>query len=291
MLRATVILCCLGVVLATPPFVRSREEIQAFRSFLEDTQKAKPDGIRVISPLANAEENSGKFEGDIVLEDYMIEEMVQEYAMGRNAHLRPRMKWPNNTVVWEYVEGEFDPLQQAAIEEGMADIERHTCVKFRYREPHETAYVRLTGAPDGCYAHVGYVGPRFANIYNLAPHNPGVGCFLHGTIVHEWMHILGFRHMHVTYNRDDYIRVDFENVQSGAENSFNIHSSDVVSNLGVEYDYVSCMHYHAFAFSANGRPTMVALQEHEGVMGQRRYITEKDWLRINRHYDCPGAWD
>lgn len=36
------------------------------------------------------------------------------------------------------------PLQQAAIEEGIKDIERHTCVKFRYREPEETVYVRLT---------------------------------------------------------------------------------------------------------------------------------------------------
>lgn len=26
-------------------------------------------------------------------------------------------------------------------------------------------------------------------------------------------------------------------------------------------------------------------------MGQRVFITEKDWLRINRHYNCSGAWD
>lgn len=26
-------------------------------------------------------------------------------------------------------------------------------------------------------------------------------------------------------------------------------------------------------------------------MGQREYVTDSDWLRINRRYDCPGAWD
>ncbi|KAH9643260.1 hypothetical protein HF086_010536 [Spodoptera exigua] len=31
--------------------------------------------------------------------------------------------------------------------------------------------------------------------------------------------------------------------------------------------------------------------DHEGEMGQRVYVTDKDWLRINRHYNCPGAWD
>ncbi|XP_073942821.1 astacin-like metalloprotease toxin 2 [Choristoneura fumiferana] len=96
------------------------------------------------SPLANPEENSGKYQGDIVLDDFIIDGMLQEYAQGRNAYTWPNTKWPNDTVVWEFGEGEFGPLQSAAIEEGIADIERHTCIKFRYREPSDTAFVRLT---------------------------------------------------------------------------------------------------------------------------------------------------
>ncbi|XP_063530795.1 astacin-like metalloprotease toxin 5 [Cydia strobilella] len=298
MLRVTAILCCLGVALASPPLAKSREEIQAFKSFLENTQKEKPNGISRmtspvdgISPLANPEEYSGKYEGDIVLDDWQIEAMVQEYAMGRNAYLWPDTKWPNNTVIWEFGEGEFGPLQSAAIEEGIADIERHTCIKFRYREPSDTVYVHLTGDAGGCYAHVGYWESRGPHIYNLARNIPGVGCFRHATIVHEWMHILGFFHMHSTYDRDDYVRIAFENVQPGMEHNFNIHSSDLVSNYGLPYDYVSCLQYGAYGFTINGLPTIVALQEHEGVMGQREYITDMDWIRINRHYDCPGAWD
>ncbi|KAI8424146.1 hypothetical protein MSG28_002741 [Choristoneura fumiferana] len=37
------------------------------------------------SPLANPEENSGKYQGDIVLDDFIIDGMLQEYAQGRNA--------------------------------------------------------------------------------------------------------------------------------------------------------------------------------------------------------------
>ncbi|KAJ0180961.1 hypothetical protein K1T71_003046 [Dendrolimus kikuchii] len=294
MLRVGLIVGLLAVAAASPVIVRSLEEIQSFRSFLESTKT--DDGEKFLarmqsSPLANPEELSGKFEGDIVLDDFMIESMLKEYAMGRNAYTWPDTKWPNNTVVWEFGEGEFGPLQQAAILAGIADIETHTCMKFRYREPEDTVFVRLTGSSGGCYAHVGYWEPRGVHVLNLARNYPGVGCFRHATIVHEWMHILGFLHMQSTYDRDNYVEIVEENIIPSTIHNFNIYTSDLVSNLGVEYDYVSCLHYGPYAFSINGLPTIVALQEHEGTMGQREYVTDTDWLRINRHYECAGAWD
>nr|AWW91898.1 hatching enzyme [Samia ricini] len=294
MLRFCLLLGALSLAAATPAIVRSREEIQAFRSFLESTKTS--DGEQFLartraSPLANPEENSGKFEGDIVLDDFIIESMIQQYAMGRNAYTWPDTKWPNNTVVWEFGEGEFGPLQQAAIEEGIKDIEAHTCVKFRYREPEDTVYVRLTGGAGGCYAHVGYWESRGVHTLNLARNYPGVGCFRHATIVHEWMHILGFLHMQSAYNRDEYVKIVEENLIPGTEHNFAIYGPELVDNLGVEYDYVSCLHYGPYAFSQNGEPTIIPLKEHEGVMGQRVYVTDEDWIRINRHYECSGAWD
>nr|AEO80031.1 hatching enzyme [Bombyx mandarina] len=294
MLRIAVLVTIVCTALATPAVVRTREEIQAFRSFLESTKSG--DGSQfaariMTNPLANPEENSDKFQGDIVLDDFMIEILLRQYAMGRNAYTWPNTKWPNNTVVWEFGEGEFGPRQQAAIEEGIRDIERHTCLKFRYREAGDTAFVRLTGGAGGCYAHVGYWESRGVHVLNLARNEPGVGCFRHATIVHEWMHILGFLHMQSTHNRDDYVKIVKENITPGLEHNFDIYTQDLVDNLGVEYDYVSCLHYGPYAFSQNGEKTIVALQEHEGVMGQRLYATDDDWLRINRHYNCEGAWN
>ncbi|CAH2068285.1 unnamed protein product, partial [Iphiclides podalirius] len=294
MLRAAVLLCTVGLVVATPAVVRTREQIQSFRHFLESTMTS--DGRQFIarnmaSPLANPEENSGKYQGDIVLDNFIIESMLMEYALGRNAYIWPDTKWPANTVVWQFGEGEFSPLQEAAIEEGIRDIEENTCIKFRYREPEDTVFVNLTGEPAGCYAEVGYWRPRGVHTMNLARDHPGSGCFRHTTIVHEWMHILGFLHMQSTHNRDDYVRIVEENLIPGTEHNFAIYDSSLVDNLGIEYDYSSCLHYGPYAFSSNGEKTIIALQEHEGTMGQRLYITENDWLRINRHYNCPGAWD
>nr|XP_026484812.1 seminal metalloprotease 1-like [Vanessa tameamea] len=294
MMRAFVVLCLIGVVVAKPSIVRTRGEIEEFRNYLESTKTS--DGKQFLArsrlfPRANPEENSGKFQGDIILDDFIIESMLQQYASGRNAYIFPNTKWPNNTVVWEFGEDEFGPLQKAAIEDGIAHIENMTCVKFRYREPEDEVYVKVTGLPAGCYAHVGYWKERGEHTMNLARNYPGQGCFRHATIVHEWMHILGFLHMQSTYNRDKYVKIVEENLMSGTEHNFDIFGPDLVSNLGVEYDYVSCLHYGPYAFSSNGEPTIVAKREFEGTMGQRVFITDKDWLRINRHYDCPGAWD
>ncbi|XP_059060345.1 seminal metalloprotease 1-like [Achroia grisella] len=296
MLKFAILVCLLGLAAATPSVVRTREEIESFRSFLENTKINTDDGEAFLArskafPLANPEEISGKYEGDIIVDDFIIANMIQEYAMGRNAYTWPNTKWPGNVVVWEFGEGEFGPLQQAAIEEGIRDIEEHTCIRFRYRQPGDQAFVRVTGGSGGCYANVGYWETRGVHTLNLARNTPGIGCFRHATIVHEWMHILGFLHMQSTWNRDDYVRIAEENLTPGTEHNFAIYTADLVDNLEIEYDYVSCLHYGPFAFSSNGQPTIVALQEHEGEMGQRIYITDKDWLRINRHYECPGAWN
>ncbi|XP_068628468.1 seminal metalloprotease 1-like [Battus philenor] len=295
MFRGLIALCFVGAVIATPVVKRTKEEIQAFRSFLESTKTN--DGSQFIlrslnTPTANAEEISGKYQGDIVLDDETIEDMIREYAMGRNAYTYPGTKWPEATVIWEYAsDDEFDDIHKEAIMEGIRHIENSTCVRFRYREPEDKAYVSLTGLPNGCYAHVGYSEERGRHTMNLALNTPGVGCFRHGTIVHEFMHIIGFFHMQSTHDRDDYVRIVEENIIPGMEHNFFIYSSDLVDNLEIEYDYVSCLHYSSKAFSVNGEDTIVALKEHEGVMGQRVFITDKDWLRINRHYQCEGAWD
>ncbi|XP_072935950.1 uncharacterized protein [Epargyreus clarus] len=71
----------------------------------------------------------------------------------------------------------------------------------------------MLGGPGGCYAHVGYWEQRGVHTLNLARNVPGVGCFRHGTIVHEWLHIVGFLHMLSTYNRNEYVKIVEENLR------------------------------------------------------------------------------
>ncbi|XP_047034102.1 seminal metalloprotease 1-like [Helicoverpa zea] len=298
MLRLLLFFVAVGLVAASPAVVRTRKDIEDFRQFLEGIRKGNGNREQFLArkkalPNVNDEELSGKYQGDIVLDEQDYEVMLQEYAVGRAAYSSSSItSWPDNTVIFEFADGWFDDAQKAAIWDAARDIEAHTCVKFRYKTASDTVYAKITGEPSGCYANVGYRPSRGAHQMNLARESVGVGCFRHATIVHEFMHILGFLHMHTTYNRNDYVQINEQNITPGSEHNFDLYGQSRVDNLGVDYDYVSCMHYGAYSFTANGAPTIVPRERSVmNDMGQRQYITDKDWLRINRYYNCPGAWD
>ncbi|KAG6464027.1 astacin-like metalloprotease toxin 5 [Manduca sexta] len=285
-----VLIILFGVALARTPAVRQEAEI--YKDFLDNTRTEH--GITLeqrmaASPKAKIWENSGRYEGDILLDDVLADGLLQSH-LTRKAYIWPDTKWPENTVVYEFAAAEFDEAQRLAILAAIRDIEQHTCIQFRERRDEETNYVLITGKPDGCYANVGFSADRGIHVFNLALNEPGSGCFVHTIIIHEWLHIIGFVHMQSTYNRDDYVRVLWENVLSGTEHNFEAYSSEIVSNHGIPYEYASNMHYGPYGFSKNGEPTLLGYYDYDNEMGQLDYVTEWDWLRANRHYNCPGAW-
>ncbi|CAF1264996.1 unnamed protein product [Adineta steineri] len=59
------------------------------------------------------------------------------------------------------------------------------------------------------------------------------------TIMHEFMHALDFWHEQLRPDHDDYVTINFDNVQQGSEHNFNKYLSDVTDTLGLPYDYNS----------------------------------------------------
>ena len=52
-------------------------------------------------------------------------------------------------------------------------------------------------------------------------------CLLHGVIMHELMHALGFWHEHARHDRDDHVKIHHHNVKSGHQ--FTMQCSDVAN--------------------------------------------------------------
>jgi hypothetical protein len=108
-----------------------------------------------------------------------------------------------------------------------------------------------------------------------------------GTIIHELVHSLGFAHMQSHGHRDGYIKVINENIMRGAEYQFEKFNPWDTTNFGTPYDYFSIMHYDSYAFSRNGKPTIVAKSEKlNRIIGRMETLSFGDVMRIRRMYKC-----
>ncbi|MDO6459532.1 M12 family metallopeptidase [Granulosicoccaceae sp. 1_MG-2023] len=128
---------------------------------------------------------------------------------------------------------------------------------------------------EGCSSYVGRIG-------GAQPVWVSSSC-TSGSIIHELGHAIGLLHEHTRTDRDQYIRVNEENVMEGKLFNFAIPDS-TVSDLG-DYDYGSIMHYGPTSFSANGEDTISALQDISGInMGQRIRLSDGDLGAVDELY-------
>lgn len=157
---------------------------------------------------------------------------------------------------------------------------RNACVYFRPREATDTVYFKIQYG-NGCSANVGYL-PYYQSTMTLQQN----GCFYYGTIQHELMHVLGFFHEQSRPDRDDYLQINLENVESDMVHNFNKYAwGSTVLNQGSSYDYKSVMHYETTAFSMNGKPTMVPRQA--GVtIGYAQELSPTDIAEVRHFYGC-----
>lgn len=70
---------------------------------------------------------------------------------------------------------------------------------------------------------------------------------------------LGFYHMQSAHDRDNFVKIEWQNIKDGRSFNFNKYNSTVVTHFNATYDYFSIMHYSAHGFSKNGNATIVPL--------------------------------
>jgi len=93
--------------------------------------------------------------------------------------------------------------------------------------------------------------------------------------------------MHSHSDRDDFVKINWENIQAGVSRNFDKVSKSLFGNFGTSYDLVSVMHYGSKSFSKNGKHTIVPKNlAYLDKIGQRIGLSQGDVDRINNMYKC-----
>lgn len=219
------------------------------------------------------------FEGDIIMDArfrQIIRGKTSKRSVLKESYLR-EIKWPRGVVHYK-IDPSLLPRVKFLLEESMEEFERRTCVQFK-KQKHERDYILFTSKEETCFSHIGLVGGR--QIVNL-----GKLCARLGTVEHEMLHVLGVIHEHSRPDRDQYIKVNYDNIKSTNFHDFVKYPYDLTNNLNEKFNFASIMLYSNYAFSKNDKPTLEAIKDPTMKFGQRVQFSVGDIRQINTLYKC-----
>lgn len=220
------------------------------------------------------------FEGDILMTDKDKADLKRKLSgknVGSDAIRNTRMKWTNNVVPYRIQS--LSSRGRQALQQAAAEYAAKTCIKLKPRT-NERNYVNIVGS-GGCSSYIGMIGGQ--QTITL-----GNGCGYKATVTHEFMHALGFWHEQSRLDRDQYIKVGWNNIQRGMASQFKKYTSSQAQTFGYPYDLKSVMQYGNTAFGA-GRITMSSIKYPSMKLGQPTNggLSDIDAKTLNALY-CGG---
>lgn len=162
------------------------------------------------------------------------------------------IRWTDGVLPWVF-DATANEEDKKTILAAMAELEKHTCVRFpkRTNEPNYLTTIRDTP----CTNENGGIAASYVGMSGgKQPLFVGPGCFFanetsHVAVwVHELMHALGVMHTQTRPDRDDYITVHEENIQPNHTSNYEKCDEPDCSTFNTSYNCQSVMHYRDFLF-------------------------------------------
>lgn len=174
--------------------------------------------------------------------------------------------------------------EKCKIKNALRILEKHTCIRFTpYDYDDDFIWIRdLTG----CSSFIGRQGGGQKISLDRS------GCVYQSTIQHEIIHALGYTHMQNHPDRDKYITIYWNNIQSSKRHNFKKVEQWKYSNFNTPYDYYSVMHYDMDNFAINTKYVTLypTDSKYRNIVGKRDIISAGDARRINRMYQCKNVF-
>ncbi|KAI4801939.1 hypothetical protein KUCAC02_019807 [Chaenocephalus aceratus] len=208
------------------------------------------------------------FEGDIAVDP------------NRNAIIDQTRRW--KFPIPYILTDSLDLNAKGVILQAFEEYRLRSCVDFKPYEG-ESSYLSFTKL-DGCWSFVG--DDRVGQNVSI-----GARCDTKAIVQHELLHALGFYHEQSRSDRDDYVKIWWDQIEEGKKHNFNKYQADVITDLNTPYDYESIMHYRPLSFNKNESiPTITtSIPYFNEIIGQRLDFSAVDITRVNRMYDCANT--
>lgn len=186
--------------------------------------------------------------------------------------------WTSGVVPYAIVSEHFTEDELRSIKDNIKYLndELNPYITFVEKMSGALDFISIQAEPGkGCWSYVGKIG-------GLQEINIDCARSSRSVLAHEVMHALGFWHEQNRPDRDDYIKINYENMVDGASGQFTKRTQQ--DSFGYAYDYGSVMHYGSKAFSKNGKDVLESTNPVGMTLGNKVGLTSVDRGKLLMKY-------